>query len=215
MSTDKLTAQPGGKNIRGLEIGMDFVRTNNLANPFGALYHPDFGTEFKFGFIPGVFVRSPFGRSSLRFKYEFSQISESYATNSLDFSSRIEGKISDNWVFIGMERYFINSRLKFYGSVDLGLSLSNFSGYYSSFSGWSLDQIINEPQNITALGISLNPGVGIKYKIFKSVNLTYESSVGIGKITKKNDPRNIYFLTIPILRPISLFGLSYSFIKSN
>ena len=214
-ATYETSAQIDSMNKRKLEIGLDFVGYNNFTNPFNFFYQPDNVPEFRFDYIPAFFVRSPFGKNSIRFKYEYAQFSGLYSTNSFDFWSHIDGKLSHNCLLFGFERNFINSRLKFYGSIDLGLSHSVFKGLYSSFNGWSLEHIINEPQKIKAYGISINPGIGFKYDLSNKVSLTIESSLTAEKIKTKNDPHYVYDPSLFIIRPISLVGVSYSFMKSK
>lgn len=197
--------------MRGIEAGIDFLRFHNNFNPFGFTFHREGGREFDLVVGPAVFIRAPFGRNALRLKYEISQTREKYSTNSFDFSEDIYGVYTRNAVTLGIERYFVNRRFKLYGSADIGFAFIGFRGLYSAFREASMDYILDDPQDIKVFGVSVNPGIGIRYELFRNVNVILESSVAVEESMVQNDPYRLYQNMRLIARPVSLFGISYYF----
>ena len=69
------------------------------------------------------------------------------------------------------------------------------------------------PFKVNGFGISIQPTIGMKYRISSNINIMIESSLSFEKGFEKNDPYNMYQENKLIPRPISLFGLSYTFKK--
>jgi hypothetical protein len=150
-------------------------------------------------------------KSTLRFKTEYFQSHYLFNTHGSDLFQEVDGEFKEGRLSFGVEKYIINKRIKIYQLIDCVFSFSNFKGLYT-YMGYT-GSTGTEPFNINAFGIALQPGFGLKYRLFGNINLSLESSVFFGKGFDKNDIHQINPENRLILRPVSLLGLSYSFNK--
>jgi len=74
------------------------------------------------------------------------------------------------------------------------LSQTNFKGTYSDKQG-GIGAIITESFSIDGIGIFVQPGFGVKYRLFKNLYVDLESSIYLEKGTDKNDTHFIIHKT--------------------
>lgn len=209
-----IMAQNDSKINQGIEIGLDFLKFNKDWVYYNDTYFPKDDKYYSFDFIPSIFLRVPLGKNSLRFKYEYFNDDYSFTTHSFDFYyENIEGRLLNNKVLFGLERNFIDSRFKAYGALDIGLSLFRYKGIFSYYNGYDLLVSPSVPFKVNGFGISIQPTIGMKYRISSNINIMIESSLSFEKGFEKNDLYNMFQKNKFIPRPISLFGLSYTFKK--
>lgn len=208
-----IMAQNDSKINQGIEIGLDFIKFNKDWIYYNDKYFPKDDKYYSFDFIPSIFVRAPLGKNSVRFKYEYFNDDYSFTTLTIDgFFANIEGKFLNNKVLFGLERNFIDSRFKAYGALDIGLSLFRFKGIHSYYSNiYEFVAPTSSPFKVNGFVISIQPTIGMKYRISSNISIMIESSLSFEKGFEKNDIYNVYQENKFIPRPISLFGLSYTF----
>jgi hypothetical protein len=206
-------------NLRGqydykVEVGIDFVRFTRNWIYYNTYYHPISTPNYLLETVPSIFFRFPKQKYSLRLKYEFFKGFYYFKSGAFDINSTIDSKYNHNRFLFGAEKVYLNKRLKATLILDIGTSLSHYYGLYN-MSSQGVPAPINPEFNFTSLGISLQPGLGFKFEIFKNLYANLESSIAIEKSIEPNDIYNINPDSKFIPRPISLFGLSYTFRPRN
>jgi hypothetical protein len=192
------------------ELGMDFVKFNRNWIYYNDILHPVNNSNYNFDLMPSFFARLHFDYFTLRLRYEHFKTHYLFRTNSIDLFMEVDGTFSNNRYLAGVEKYLINRRIKSYLFIDFGLSGINFNGYYSAS---HLVPGITDPElfNIRGIGLSVQPGLGIKYRLFSNLYINLESTVYLEKGFDKNDTHHINPENKLIPRPISLFGFSTYF----
>ena len=203
--TPDLKAQSELEKKRGVEIGIDFLKFNRNWI-YSHDHHTINGHYYAFDFIPSVYLKLLKDKFSIRFNYEFFHRNYVSRTNFIDGYEAIEGGFKENRIFAGIERNIVNKRVMIYFLNDIGLSLANYEGKYSSPSTTILEYF-----DINILTISLQPGIGAKLKLSKRISLNLESSMFIGMAFNKSDPHKLIPNPRFIPRPISLLGICYKF----
>jgi hypothetical protein len=209
-----IAAQNKSDTISKFEIGIDFVRYNRnwiyQMKQYNSFLYPINSKDYIFDFIPSIFAKYSLGTCNLRFKYEYFKSNYSFTDHIADGGQYVFGNYKNNRILLGLEKHLIDSKFKVYYSLDFGISIFNFSGINAHSSGFGGSSGINYPFNINGLGLSMQPGLGIKYQIFKNLYINLESSIYFEKGLKRNDTFNLYSKNKFIPRPISLFGFSYA-----
>lgn len=197
-----------------LEIGLDLFRFNKdwiYYKTYDAILTKDFIADA----IPSIFVRIPVKNSTLRIKYEFYLKHYLFKTNGFDYSSTLDSKYYHNRMTIGLQRPIIDKRFKLLTFLDFGLSLMNYSGINASSSQGVPAPNSPDPFNINSIGVSLQPGLGIKYRIFNELSITIESAIILEKGFETEDHYSINPENKLIPRPLNMVGISYSFLKNS
>lgn len=192
------------------EIGMDFVKYNRNWIYYNDFRHPVNTSDYNFDLTPSYFFKLHFDYFTLRFGFESIKCNYIFETNSPDFFEKVDGIFFNNRYLAGVEKYLIDKRIKTYLFVDLGLSGTRFNGtYYAS----QITPLIplQESFKIRGLGFLIQPGLGIKYRLFSTFYINLESSVYFEKGYNKDDPHSINPSVKIVPRPISLFGFSINF----
>jgi hypothetical protein len=205
-----LTAQNNSRETSKFELGIDFVKFNRNWIYYNDLLYPVNNSKYNFDLTPSFFARVHLEYFSLRLRYEHLKTPYLFRSNPSDLNKEVDGIFSNNRYLVGIEKNIFDSRIKSYVFIDLGLSGTNFNGSYSESYG---DPIvtISESFNIKGIGLSVQPGLGIKYRLFSNLYIDLESSVYFEKGADKNDTHNINPQNKLIPRPISLFGFSTNF----
>jgi len=204
-----LAAQNKSEMTFKYEIGMDFARYNRNWIYYNLL-HPVNTNNYNFDLTPSFFAKVHLYYFSLRLRYEHFKTHYLFRTNPSDLNKEVDGTFSNNRYLVGIEKYIFDSRIKSYVFIDLGLSGTNFNGSYSESHG-DPKVTSSESFNIKGIGLSVQPGLGIKYRLFSNLYIDLESSVYLEKGSDKNDTHNINPQNKLIPRPISLFGFSTNF----
>jgi hypothetical protein len=205
-----LIAQNNTEQNSKFEIGMDFVKFNRNWIYYNDILHPVNNSNYNFDLMPSFFAKLHFDYFTLRLRYEHFKTHYLFRTSSIDLFMEVDGTFSNNRYLAGVEKYLINRRIKSYLFIDLGLSGINFNGSYSVS---HLVPGITDPEsfNIRGIGLSVQPGLGIKYRLFSNLYINLESSVYLEKGFDKNDTHDINPENKLIPRPINLFGFSTYF----
>lgn len=210
VSFNNLTAQNQYGMSKKIELGIDFASFNKNWIYYNNLLHPVNTGDYNFDLIPSLFARFHFEAFSLRLKYEHFKTNYQFRTNTADSFEEVDGTFFNNRYLVGIQKFLIDRRIKFYGIFDFGLSQTNFKGSYSSSPG-GIGVVYSEPFNINGIGIIIQPGFGIRIGLFRNLFINLESSVYFEKGFDKNDPHFINPQNKIIPRPISLLGFSTCF----
>lgn len=204
-----LNAQNSSDTIPKIEVGVDFIRFNRNWIYYSDLLQPTDGNLYDFDVIPSIFIKLPLKNKALRFKYEYFKKLYSFETSSIDTYQEVDGNLIENRISFGIENYLNDNKFKFFYIIDIGVSFTNFRGLYSNSDPGNT--VLTDPFNIRGITIFIQPGLGLKLKLSKKLDLNFESAFWIGKGFDNNDYYNINPNLRIIPRPISLFGLSYKF----
>ena len=204
-----LLSQDQTKSGSAFELGIDFARFNRNWI-YSEFQDPTNGHDYAFDFIPSVFAKLNRDKFSVRLKYEYLSAIYSSSTNMLDIYKSQEGRLKEHRILFGFERNLLDKAISIYYLSDIGVSYSNFEGKYSQ------NRLPNylpmlEYFNIDQYTIFIQPGVGLKYKLSKSLSIKIESALFIGKGFENPDKDYILPNSRFTPRPISAFGLSYRF----
>jgi hypothetical protein len=205
-----LTAQNQCEMTSKFELGIDFASFNKNWIYYNKRLLPVNINDYNLDFNPSFFARIHFEEFCLRFKYEHFKKNYLFRTNTTDAFEEVDGIFSNNKYFIGVEKYLINRRIMLSAIFDFGLSQTNFNGTYSDKQG-GIGAIMTESFSIDGIGIFIQPGFGVKYRLFKNLFIDLESSIYLEKGTDKNDTHLINPQHKLIPRPISLLGFSTCF----
>jgi hypothetical protein len=205
-----LAAQGHSRENSKFEIGMDFVKFNRNWIYYNDFRYPVDISGYNFDLTPSYFFKIHLDYFSLRFGFEHIKCNYFFVANSPDLSEKIDGTFFNNRYLAGAEKYLIDNRIKFYLLVDLGLSGTRFDGTYSAT---RITPGIPVPESfkIRGLGLIVQPGFGVKYRLFKTSYLNLESSVYFEKGYDNGDNHSINPSAKFIPRPVSLFGFSTNF----
>jgi hypothetical protein len=194
------------------EFGIDFVRFNRNWIYYSEQLQPTDGNLYSFDLIPSIFMKLPLKKQSLRFKYEFFKKPYSFETSSPDSYQRIDGDLIEHRFSVGIERYLSSKTFRLFYLIDAGITFTDFKGLYS-YNDIIDYTLLSDPFNITGITIFVQPGIGLKYKISEKLDINLESALWFGKGYDKDDNHDINPNLRFIPRPVSLFGLSYKFVK--
>ena len=197
-----------------IEVGLDFARFTRNWIYYNSIYYPILTPDYLLETTPSIFFKFPMNKYSLRLKYEFFKGDYYFKSKTLDFSSSIDAKYNHNRLLFGAEKVYLNKRLKASVIFDIGTSFTHYHGIYA-LSSQGVPAPIDPNFNFRALGISLQPGLGFKFEIIKNLYINLESAVAIEKSIEPEDIHHINPDKKIIPRPLSLFGLSYTFKRKN
>ncbi|MDX9811788.1 MAG: hypothetical protein RBU28_05340 [Bacteroidales bacterium] len=194
-----------------IEIGLDFMKFNeDWFYNNGYLFNVE-GEKYIFDFTPSVFIRFINNRNALRLKFEFFQNDYSYDSDSYDFTWWEDGNYKNARLLCGYQRFLIDKTIvKFFAFSDLGLSYYNYKGFEGTYNGWTMEGI-RKPFDINGIGISIQSGLGFKFKLIRGISIDLESSILLERNIDTSDEKLLLQDIKFIPRPLCLLGVSYTF----
>lgn len=194
-----------------IEIGLGFMRFNeDWFYNNGYSFNVE-GEKYILDFTPSVFIRFINNRNALRLKFEFFQNDYSYDSDTYDYTWGEDGKYKNARLLCGYQRFLIDKTIvKFFAFSDLGLSYYNYKGSFGRFNGWTMEGT-EAPFNIDGIGISIQSGLGFKFKLIRGISIDLESSLLLEKSIDTSDEKLLLQDIKYIPRPLCLLGVSYTF----
>jgi hypothetical protein len=194
-----------------VEIGLDFMRFNEDWFYNNGYMFPVEGNGYMFDYIPSIYVRFIKAKNALRLKFEYFQKDYSYNSDTYDFTWGEDGNYKNARLLCGYQRFLINKPIvNLFAFSDLGLSYYNYNGFETTFNGWTMEGT-KVPFNIDGIGISIQSGLGFKFKIIKGISIDLESSLLLEKSFDISDQKLLLQDIKFIPRPLCLLGISYTF----
>lgn len=194
-----------------IEVGIDLLRFNQdwfYNNGFS--FHVE-GEKYIFDFNPMVFIRFISAKNALRLKFEFYKNNYEWNSNTDDLAWGEDGNYKNAMLLCGYQRFLIDKKVvELYAFSDLGLSYYNYKGSEGMFNGWTMEGW-ERPFKIDGIGISIQSGIGFKFKIIRELSLDLESSILLEKRTEISDEKLLLQDINFIPRPLCLLGFSYTF----
>ncbi len=166
--------------------------------------------------LNGLMLKINDNQISYRFSvYTFKENSYSF-TNECTNCETVSGKYNSLDLKIGFERSLIYSRLQPFYGADLGFKRANFDGSSADMSTSLLLYTVNIQKN----AITVNPFIGLKYNIVRSLTISAEAGFDFIRTSDKEiktDANNILISSNNFnrfqynSRPLAQLSLQYNF----
>ncbi len=196
------------------EFGFNLYSLTDLRRaPF---YSEDDLNKYVFdqNYFSGIYFKKHFRKNCLRASFDLYRktINDYLKSSSNPFFFQNNGqKVSGNFR-LGYEREFSTKKLVPYVSADLVYVYSESKGYTSAYGDFSSHYHLE--YRIKQYEFAVSMGTGLKLKLSKNLQLSYELSGQIGRVNSKTvttDNEIRYGATVLRFNPVRQFGLSILF----
>lgn len=173
------------------------------------------GNEYTFdqNYFSGIFVKRHFNKNCIRAGYDLYRKTINENINNSDRFYQNNGNIMTSAFRLGYEREFSTKRIIPFLSADLVYMYSLTKGFVSGTSGWMKAYYSGE-YLIRKVEYAISMGSGLKWKLTKSLQLSYEFSYQVG-YSRFKERQGFYQFersgTVFRINPVRQLGLSILF----